>query len=228
MFRKRSATQETERAARMKFDVRHTRTPWLIVNSIDFPALLIIAMTTAERAILQLKIPFCARPRIFIPPITGRMIRPGSSSHLALHLRTLQMHRSDFPPRGRKQKQANENAARREKATPSFRLTFHRSATRMVRDENCQGDMCFPEPVFLHDRLRVNRSVAPEFRKVARDRAKRFQKDRIVVVAGLDACASRQTAVMGNSDLKFSRCVCSIRNSTSTLRVGCGILKRCS
>src|SRR4051812_5341657 len=96
MLRKRSATQETEGAAGMEFDVRHTQTAWLIVNPIGFPTLLVVAMTTAECAIFQLQIPFPAYPRIFIPPIAGRIIRPGRSSHPALHPRTLEVGRSIF------------------------------------------------------------------------------------------------------------------------------------
>ena len=113
-------------------------------------------MTTAERAILQLQIPFRARPGIFIPPIAGRMIWPGGCVALRRHFRTLQIRRLIFRREKREAETGGTKTPQSTEEGNAFlrRQRFIAASRKMARDEKCPGDTCLPEPECRPDRPR--------------------------------------------------------------------------
>src|SRR6266516_381196 len=82
MLRERAAPQKAKRAAGMKFDVALVHSSFRnpqseissVIHSIDLPSSLSF-MNTNDFSILCVQVPFDARPRFFIPPISGNQIR---------------------------------------------------------------------------------------------------------------------------------------------------------
>src|SRR5207247_5702414 len=80
MLRERAAPQKAKRAAGMKFDVALVHSASFkseissVIHSIDLPSSLSF-MNTNDFSILCVQVPFGARPRFFIPPISGNQIR---------------------------------------------------------------------------------------------------------------------------------------------------------
>src|SRR6516162_5505951 len=59
---------------------------WLVIYPVDFPKALIV-MSKNQFSILQLHIPFIARPGFFVPPISGKKIRPVLPNDFAANIR---------------------------------------------------------------------------------------------------------------------------------------------
>src|SRR5207247_10837678 len=80
MLRERAAPQKAKRAAGMKFDVALVHSASFkseissVIHSIDLPRSLSF-MNTNDFSILCVQVPFGARPRFFVPPISGTQIR---------------------------------------------------------------------------------------------------------------------------------------------------------
>src|SRR5438067_1835652 len=76
MLRERAAPQKAKRAAGMKFDVALVHSASFkseissVIHSIDLPSSLSF-MNTNDFSILCVQVPFGARPRFFVPPISG-------------------------------------------------------------------------------------------------------------------------------------------------------------
>ena len=60
---------------------------WLVVNTINFPNSLSL-MSINEFPILQLQIPFGARPGFFAPPVSGKQIWPALIDDFSGNFRT--------------------------------------------------------------------------------------------------------------------------------------------
>ena len=68
----------------------------LIVNPIDLPGFTAL-VTTHQKALIQLQIPFRAGPRGFIPPIAGKQIRAALIRDFAVNFAgALNMHWNTF------------------------------------------------------------------------------------------------------------------------------------